>query len=371
MKFVLVSFLTWKIWTIVFLFFAFYFVPQRFDFLGGGVEHYLRYPWFWAWANFDGEHYLSIAQSGYGRGEQAFFPLYPLLMRFLVWPFRGDLYFLQSAGLLISNLSFLLGLLGLWKLIKLDFKETVAKLAILLLIAFPTSFYFGSVYTEGLFFALAVWSFYFARQGNWLWAGILGAFASATKFLGIILLPALIIEWLVKKDKSVVNLLWLTLIPAGLLAYMYYLHQSVGDALAFFNSLVFFGEQRSAAIILLPQVFWRYLKIMLDVTKNDPLFFTVTLEFITAVLFLITSFLAIFKLRKSYVVFLALGYIIPTLTGSFSSLPRYVLVLFPAFIVFGMYISKKSLVVKVMVLSLSLFLLIISTIIFVRGYWLA
>src|SRR3990167_11451176 len=34
-------------------------------------------------ANFDGVHYLLIARQGYVQYEQAFFPLYPLFIRFL------------------------------------------------------------------------------------------------------------------------------------------------------------------------------------------------------------------------------------------------------------------------------------------------
>lgn len=33
------------------------------------------------WANFDGEHYVNVAESDYGQDSPAFFPLYPLLMR--------------------------------------------------------------------------------------------------------------------------------------------------------------------------------------------------------------------------------------------------------------------------------------------------
>ena len=371
MKFVLTLFVTWKVWTIVFLLFAFYFLPQRFDFLGGGLEHYFRVPWFWAWANFDGEHYLSIAQSGYGNGEHAFFPLYPLLMRFLVWPFRGDLYFLQFAGILISNVSFLIGLFGLWKLVRLDVKENLAKLIVALIIIFPTSFYFGGTYTEGLFFALATWSFYFARKGNWLLAGVLGAFASATKFVGIVLFPALIFEWLENKSKDKRTFIFLLIIPIGLFGYMYYLNQTVADPLAFFHSLTFFGEQRSNDLILLPQVFWRYLKIVVDIPKNDPLFLTVVVELSVAVLFLVASIKSFRKLRKSYSIFLALGYIIPTLSGSFSSLPRYVLVLFPAFILLALYIEKKSVFLKSVIILCSTILLVILLSMFAKGYWVA
>ena len=40
--------------------------------------------WLWFWGGFDGVHYLNIAEKGYEYGlTQAFFPLYPLLIRWL------------------------------------------------------------------------------------------------------------------------------------------------------------------------------------------------------------------------------------------------------------------------------------------------
>ncbi len=369
-------FFAWKIWTFVFLLAAVVFIPLRLHFLGGGLEHYLRVPFFWAWGNFDGEHYLSIAQHGYGHGEEAFFPLYPLLMRFLVWPIRGDVYFLQAAGLFISYFAFFLALLGLWKLLRLDFKKSITELTIILFLVFPTSFYFGSVYTESLFFALVVWSFYAARRGWWWASGILGAFASATRVLGIVLLPVLLVEWWTQRKNfqfSIFNfqLISLFIIPLGLFAYMYYLYQTTGDPFAFFHTLTWFGEQRSSTLILLPQVFWRYFKILMDINIRDPFIFTFLLESATAILFLIAAFFSFFKLRLSYALWLLGGYVLPTLSGSFSSLSRYMLPLFPAFLIAAIFLEKSPLWVKVATSFVLFVLLGIATSLFVRGYWIA
>ena len=375
-KFILLSLVAWKIWVFVFLLLAIVFVPLRLHFLGGGLEHYLRIPYFWAWANFDGEHYLSIAQHGYGQGERAFFPLYPLLMRLFVWPWRGDLFFLQIAGLFISHVAFFLALLGLWKLIRLDFKRGIAQITILLLLFFPTSFYFGSIYTESLFLALSVWAFYAARRGWWLLTGILGGLASATRFVGIVLFPAMLVEWWihnkVKSEKlKVRSFLPLLIVPLGLLFYMYYLQKTTGDPFAFLHTLTWFGEQRSATPILLPQVFWRYFKISMDLKWQDPFFFTFLLEATTAVLFLVAGIIAFLKLRFSYAVFLIFSYLAPTFSGSFSSLPRYAIVLFPAFILGAIFLYKKPLWAKFCAAVLLFILLGVATALFVRGYWIA
>ena len=369
--FVPTIFIAWKIWLSVFLILGVVFLPHKLDFLGGGAEHYLRFPWFWGWANFDGEHYLAIAQHGYGNGEQAFFFLYPLLIRTLSWPLRGDLYFLGLSALFISTSSFFLGLIGLWKLLEFDFKKEIIQLVMLTIIVFPTSFYFGSVYTEALFFCFSVWAFYFARKGNWLLAGLLGALSSMTRFLGIFLLPVFIIEWWLQRKNSKIDpkVAGILLIPFGLLFYMFYLFKTTGDPFAFLHTLSMFGEQRSSTPIVLPQVFWRYFKILVDVPKDNPIFLTTLLEFVVAVGFLLLSFLSFVKLRLSYAIWLTLGYIIPTLSGSFSSLPRYVLPLFPGFLIMAIYLNKKSILIKAAFLVSFFVLLGVFTMLFTRAYW--
>jgi len=362
--FILYSFLSWRVLLFVILFFAVKSVPLQEHFLGGGMQAYLKSPWLWNWANFDGEHYLAIAKDGYHLAEQAFFPLYPLLIKLLgggVW-----------AGLIISNTSFFLALLGLFKLLKIDFSEKISKSAIILLLLFPTSFYFGAVYTESLFLCLVVWSFYFFRKEKYLFAGILGAFASATRIIGVILLAVYLIELFLKKKFRVIHYS-LFIILVGLLAYMFYLYKVYGDPLMFLHALPTFGEQRSSTPILLPQVIFRYVFKILP-NLNYSYFagtFSTVMEFVVGIMFLVVSIFSFFKLRLSYSLFLVLGYIIPTLSGSFSSLPRYVLVLFPAFILFAVWISKTSGLIRFIGYTVLLICLIVSLSLFSRGYWIS
>lgn len=364
-SFILFSFLSWRILLFVILFFAVKFVPLQEHFLGGGMQAYLKSPWLWAWANFDGEHYLSIAKDGYHLAEQAFFPLYPLLIKF----FGGGVW----AGILISNTAFFLALIGFYKLLKLDFPEKISKLAIILLLLFPTSFYLGAVYTESLFLCLVIWSFYFYRKNNLFLASLLGMFASGTRVIGVILLPIYLLELFKDNVKWGKKHLWLLLIPLGIVGYMVYLGRVCGDPLMFLHALPAFGEQRSSIPILLPQVFYRYIFKILP-NLNYSYFagtFTVVMEFVVGIVLLVILVISFFKLRLSYSLFLIIGYFIPTLSGSFSSLPRYILVLFPAFILFSLWLEKTSTTTKIICYTILFVGLIISLSLFTRGYWLA
>lgn len=374
LRFLLGAFLGWRLILFFFLFLAIHYLPLQQRFLGGEMANYLQAPWFWAWANFDGEHYLSIALKGYEEGEQAFFPLYPLLMRAIGGFFGGNLAAVNMAGLLISNTALFLALMGFYRLISLDFGERTAKFATILYLLFPTSFYFGAVYTESLFLALSIWAFYFARKRNYFWAACLGMFAAGTRIIGVLLFPIFLVEAISGKRKQIkVKFLWLLLIPLGILAYMYHLQTQWGNPFAFITTLPGFGEHRSATPIILPQVFFRYfVRILPNLNYSYfPIVFTTYLEFLVALTFVLLSVISFFKLRLSYAIYLATTFVIPTLSGSFSSLPRYVLVSFPAFILLAIWFSRAPKALRFLLILLTITILGIATAFFSRGLWIA
>ena len=363
--------LVWQIGIILVTSIAGLFFPLRPMFIGGrdhaypgNPEPYLANVLLYSRANFDGIHYVEMARRGYDNLQQAFFPFYSNLIRFLTPYFKNSTF----AGITISTLSFTLGLIILYKLVRLDYPDEIANLTIILLLVFPVSFFFSFVYTEGLFFLLIVGSFYAARRNNWLLAGILGGLASYTRFVGILLLPALLFEFW-GKNKAIKNLIPLLLIPVGLLVYMQFLQKTTGDPIAFIHVQKYFLQGRSDKIVLLYQVFWRYLKMIYTVDRSNPLFSTVILEFFTGVTFTVLSIYSFFKTRPSYAFFAIASFIIPTLTGTFTSLPRYVLVSFPSFIVLAIGLSKLNRPPKITIFSISAIFQAVFLAMFVRGYW--
>lgn len=332
------------------------------------------HPLLWSWGNFDGVHYLTIAMQGYtAQYTQAFFPFYPIFIRYLSGIIGSELI----SGLTISHLMFFIAVLLLYKLVRIDWGQSSAKRAIIYLMLFPTSYYFVSLYSESLFMALVLGSFYAARRKKWWIAGLLAAIASATRIFGAFLLPALLIEWYVQrgeKKKFAVSELVNSIIPislslSGLLLYMNYLKNAFSDPFLFISSQPAFGAQRSAdKLILLYQVFWRYIKMAITVDPKSLLYYTVSLEALSGVLFLVLSLIALKKTRLSYALFGILAYITPTLTGTLSSMPRYVLILFPCFILLG---QVKSLRFQRIWWFFSAILLAINTALFIRGYWVA
>ena len=97
-------------------------------YLGGGSALHFTGPELFGWANFDGEHYLSIAIFGYRSLEHAFFPLFPGLLS-IASNLAGGSFFNQlfSAtiwGLFLTHVSLVLGLILVWEIIKYQSKDS-------------------------------------------------------------------------------------------------------------------------------------------------------------------------------------------------------------------------------------------------------
>jgi hypothetical protein len=168
-------------------------------------------------------------------------------------------------------------------------------------------------------------------------------------------------------DKRV---LFFLLAPLGLLLYMNYLNITVHDPFYFATIQPLFGAQREVGrLVLLHQVMYRYVRMLVTVDHGDPLFFTVLLEFLSGILFAFLTVLAFLKSRASYALYTALSFLLPTLTGTFSSMPRYVLVLFPGFILMSVWYTQQTKIVRTSLLAISCILSIFAVSLFTRGYF--
>lgn len=322
--------------------------------------------WLWSFANFDGVHYLTILREGYAaQFTQVFFPAYPLIIRglHLIFPFLSDIVL----AITFSSICFLGALYMLSRLLLLDYQPKQVRWMLLFLMTFPTAFFFGSVYTESFFLLLVASSFYLVRQKQTLGSGIVAGLGAATRVVGIVLLPALLWEqW--KQRVYLLRSPILYLAPLGLVGYMGYLWRYFGDPLYFWHVQPVFGAARAGSgVILLPQVLWRYVKILLTLPVSAEAFWIAFLEAASLGVCLLLLWQAYRKkVRSSYLLFSLICVIIPTLTGTLSSMPRYIVVAFPMYIALGLLPSRFW---KVVLLVLNIGLQITLTILFTRGHW--
>lgn len=372
--FIAKSFLAWRIAITLIAILAIRYLPLfSQNFFGGKYINYITNPLFYGWANFDGEHYLSIAIYGYKDLQQAFFPAYPYLVRLLSQ--STDLVLNIWSGLIISNTLFLGSLFMFWKIVRLDYSTKIAKLAIISLLVFPTSFYFGAVYTESLFLFSSLLTYYLYRKNKYLLSGLVGILMTLTRVYGIFVLFVILIDVL-KNKPSIIEIVkqkiyWLGLSILGPLTYMCFCWKNYNDPFAFYNLQTLVGEQRSKYLILLPQVFYRYIvKIIPNLDwSNFPIVFTTILELSIAILLLIILILSFRKIRWDYWIYIVLGYVLPSLTGSFSSLPRYVAVLFPVFVILSLYFEKMNKYLRLGIYVVMAIIAVIAQSLFFRGYF--
>lgn len=339
---------------------------------GSVLSNFLLYPF----ANFDGVYYLLIAAKGY-TVNAGFFPLFPLSLHLATLSFNppaGGLPFapLQylAANVLVSAY-FLCALIIFYKLMKLDYKENIAIWSVIFLLVFPTSFFFAAIYSEGLFLLLSLASFFLARKKKWFWAAAAGGLLSSTRLVGIAIFPALIYEYFKnEKSKSSVKFLLLFLTPLGLIAYAFYNLQKWGNPFYFIQAQGNFANNRTVdSIVLFPQTVFRYLKILFTLRPALYEWWVALFElsfFVFAGIMLYVGWKK--KVRFSYLIFGALCLLIPSLTGTFSGIPRYVLIVFPIFITLALIKNKLF---KFIYSVISIILLFIFFILFSKGYFIS
>jgi hypothetical protein len=322
--------------------------------------------WLNVWGRWDAQHYLAIASNGYSGKEMAFFPLYPWLIHVLGGAIGDHL----TAGLIISSLCFFIALGYLYALVRLEFgDDTTAYHAIFYTAVFPTAIFFSAVYTESLFLALKVASVYYARHGNYITAGIFGALASMTRVEGVLTAIPLAYEawsgWRERRGTTLTRgVIGVALVPAGLLAYMAYLGALVGDPLFFTKVQDNWGRH------LAPP--WSIINTVHAIAAG-PLASTASvnhmIELAFTLAFLGLMIVAFRMLRPSYSWYFAASLLVPMSTASLMSMPRFVLVIFPAFMMLALW--GRNPLVNSAIVALSLPLLGLFTVLFADWYWLA
>lgn len=356
-------FLSWRFLLLLVAFLSSKILTLRSDYLGKEFAGLSALSFLWPWANFDGAHYLSIVTSGYGQFEYAFFPGYPFLIFLFsrLWPDP------LAVSFLLSNLLTVVFLVIFYKLCRLDFSHAVSFKAILLILIFPGSFFLGAVYGEGLFLTLTAGAILAARMKRMWVASALTALASFTRLVGVFLVPVMLLLWW-RGDRKARDLWPIIFSGVGFAAVLIFNFLKTGDPLYFVHVQPLFGAERSGGdLILLPQVLFRYVKIFLTVDPLTLPFFSAWQEFTLVILVLSALLFGRKKVSFPYLLFSFGVLILPTLTGTLSSMPRYIVAAFPVFIV-GAQILRSN---RWFWLTVLLFLIwqIVNVSLFTNGYW--
>ena len=321
------------------------------------------------WNHWDGPHFLELAARGYWSADPArivLFPLYPLLSAIVSWvvsPLVGAMALALAFSLLAAG--------GLYLLVQLDTDRETARLSVIAMNLFPTAFVFIAPYSESLFLALVVWSFLFARRGNWAGAGLAGALAGATRLQGAFLIPALAVEYLVQKRvlqtrRLDLDAIWIAVALLGPLSYLAINWVVFHNALYFVEAQRFWFHVQNAAP-------WDWMPGFVDTALNGTMnegWLTVYIAPLVAFAVLaVTAIWCFFSRasRLSYAVYTLLT-LVSFLTLNWPiSVPRYILGVFPVFILGGRLGRRPWLGSPLF--AASVLLLGLFTTLFVIGHW--
>lgn len=336
-------------------------------------------------ANFDGVFFIRIAEKGYSYTEQAYFPLYPIMIRVFSLFNNNPLV----SGMIISHLCFIIGFFAFRAILPRMTKLRYINPIMIMLLAYPTSYYFGVLYTEGLFFALFTSTLLFLSQKKYFVAFILAYFTSLTRVVGVfIIIPLLTIaayQDLLKPTLSVQSILsslrqnYQTLIVAlapllGLLSYCSYLWLTLGDPLYFIRAQESFGANRSTHFITPIQVIYRYLKIILtaDLSFQYGVAMIELIFFIFAILILCYDLYQQLRENKFTAYRLGLNFfswiniLLPAVTGTLTAIPRYTLMSLTIMLTLGELNNSR---IKYAWFSLSVIAHLIMFSYFIQGYY--
>lgn len=325
-----------------------------------------------SWKRWDSAHYINIAENGYAgaieNGQHiflVFYPLYPWLMKIMSL-FLKDI---RLCGILISVISYGIGCVFFYKITKKEFGKKEAENALVLISIFPFAFFFGSIATESLFFAIATSFFYYLRKHRWNKVAFLGFLACLTKVQGLLLAFAVLAELLyfkrgikLIKERKWKNFVCRIIYPGcvaaemllGFLVYLVINYVVEGDAFRFMyyqknhwgNGLCFMGKTINYITQYVVNGWYTSTGMSLWVP-----------EMILFSLYLIAIVYGVCKrIRPMYLTYLVVFFLLTYSSTWLISAGRYTLSALPAFMLAGKGMAEcEKIRVPVMILSAMIF----------------
>lgn len=304
-------------------------------------------------ARYDSGWYLTIVERGYGpappQGQasaHAFFPLYPVLVRSVTALLPVDGF---AAGQIVSLICFFAAGLLFAEEGRCRHGEVVARRALRLLLLYPTSFFLLAMYSESLFLLLALLAFRQTRRGRFGFAALFALLAGLTRAPAIALALPLALAAREARGPgdaagagargALPGALLVGAAPvAGVLLWILGVGWLSGEPLLYFR--VQRAWERGASPL---SGFARFLEALPAwIARGDfrgrP---GLPLDYLHALLFLAIGILQAKRRRLADAAWTAGALLLPIATGIAASLPRYLVVVYPAFFTLADFLEDK------------------------------
>jgi hypothetical protein len=304
-------------------------------------------------AAWDSGWYLDIARRGYywsadGQSSIAFFPLYPMLVRAVAWPFGGGDRAVWLAPISGSAVSYFLALVALHRLTeRVSGDRETARRTVLYLAIFPFALFFTRVYAESIFLLTSVLAVSAAWDNKWWRAGVWAALATLARPNGILIgVPLLVLALRGRPSvkQAALRLSALTPAPLALAGFCAFAYSLSGDPLAWLHAQAQWGYS-------LGHPPWQLLLSLLGrVLKHgayDYFFVSTMAPFRLfhglAAILVLTITPAVFKrLGPAFGTYVLVSLLVPLSGNALEGIGRYSAVLFPVFMTLGAVRSARA-----------------------------
>ena len=286
-----------------------------------------------AFIRWDGANFLQLAEDGYqSRGEFRFnlvyLPVYPYTVMVLNFVFHS---FLITALIVSAVASLIAGVL-IQQLVRVDGGDDDESMrALWYMTLFPTAYFLAMPYSEATFLMFVIAAFLAARTEHWGWAGVMGAFATATRLQGLAILPGLVVEALVRyRWQAPVKAYWLVLAPTGFVAYLGINWLVADDPFRF----VEIQKEHWFQHRIWP---WEFLRDTVEsIRLQEPGFNRAAIYELRLIFVAASAVLLLLGARRLPLSYQAMGWatvLMMTMSSWQLSMPRYMLGVFPLFLV--------------------------------------
>ncbi|MBI2410563.1 MAG: hypothetical protein HYV32_01525 [Candidatus Kerfeldbacteria bacterium] len=322
-----------------------------------------------AFTTWDAQHYIFLAQHWYAPAQQsnAFYPLFPLLIRMITFIFPH----VALNGIVLANLFSCVAVVLFYFFVRKIYGEKTAFRATVLLMTFPMTYYFSLPYVESLFLTCILFTFigiYTHRLGFIICAALLLPLAKPQGIIAAIpILYGVWVQWKgYGRPRYIALLLTFIAFLISAATYFFLMHVFAGSALAGFAAQQYFDTNYSVNNLLHPlawlhrNIFNLHLTIYLDPNNSvsNRIFFFCFLTLVYGAARYTD------KIQTFYLAFLGC---FAAFTGDLASFPRYLLVLFPIYIVLAQRYEKKYWVVASTMFVLQLLYLTLHS----MNFWVA
>lgn len=290
---------------------------------------------------------------GWIQSYYAFFPLFPFSVVGL--QMLTGLPYTYAAILLVTLFS-IAGFCLLYYFIALFSNSTkVALTSVIILMLFPFTYYFSMPMTESLFLLLLTLCFIGVYHKNIALMAIAGALLVLVRPNGIIMSVPLGLfylerhvftnSWRLPQKSDWLNFLpgiALGTMPIAFFAYCFYLKEMTGDFFAFSTAQAGWGKAwTNPLIVLVKYTGWRYV-----------------VEVSFTLFAMVVAVLGRRIIPLSFQVLIWTSLLLPLWAGTTISMPRYISLIFPIFILMAYYVSnhiKKTALLYIGLTALHLF----------------